>query len=112
MSQPDRPRPPRRPSESRRRRERERANKGTGTAFALIGLLIVIAILLGLGMMVMPNVFYIPAIVFGFGAFAAFHYLVWGWWLGGKSTEENRFWENAEPPASERGSDDPWLDVE
>ncbi len=109
MNSPDRPRPPRRPSESRRRRERERAKSRTGTPFALMVLLAVVGAPLVVGLMITPKLFYVVAVVFGIGAF---HYLVWGWWLGGGPTAENNFWEHAEPPASERGSDDPWLDVE
>jgi CHASE2 domain-containing sensor protein len=52
-----------------------------GTALALLALLAVTGALIALGTLVMPQVFGLPAVVFGFICFGAIHYLLWGWWL-------------------------------
>lgn len=70
MSVPRRPRP---------RKEQPPGNGGT--ALALLALLAVTGGLVGLGALVMPQVFALPAVVFGFVCFGALHYLLWGWWL-------------------------------
>jgi hypothetical protein len=51
------------------------------TILALLGLLIVGAGLLGLVALVLPQVFGLLAVVLGFFAFGAIHYLLWGWWM-------------------------------
>jgi len=70
MSVPKKPRP--RP---------EKQASGAGTAIALLGLLIATGLLIGLGTMVMPQVFGLIGVVFGFICFGCLHYLLWGWWL-------------------------------
>jgi hypothetical protein len=51
------------------------------TILALLGLLAIAAGLLGLVALVLPQVFGLLAVVVGFFAFGAIHYLLWGWWL-------------------------------
>jgi hypothetical protein len=51
------------------------------TILALLGLLAIAALLLGLVALVLPQVFGLLAVVVGFFAFGAIHYLLWGWWL-------------------------------
>jgi hypothetical protein len=51
------------------------------TILALLGLLAVAAGLLGLIALVLPQVFGFVAVVLGFFAFGAIHYLLWGWWM-------------------------------
>lgn len=70
MNVPRRPRP-----------RKEPATSNGGTALALLALIAVAGGLVGLGTLVMPQVFGLPAVVFGFFCFGAIHYLLWGWWL-------------------------------
>jgi hypothetical protein len=51
------------------------------TILALLGLLAIAAALLGLVALVLPQIFGLLAVVLGFFAFGAIHYLLWGWWL-------------------------------
>jgi hypothetical protein len=51
------------------------------TVLALLGLLALAGGLLGLIALVLPQVFGLLAVVLGFFAFGAIHYLLWGWWL-------------------------------
>jgi hypothetical protein len=51
------------------------------TILALLGLLAIGAALLGLVALVLPQIFGLLAVVLGFFAFGAIHYLLWGWWL-------------------------------
>jgi len=51
------------------------------TVLALLGLLGVAGGLLGLTALVLPQVFGFLAVVVGFFAFGAIHYLLWGWWM-------------------------------
>ena len=51
------------------------------TILALLGLLAIAAGLLGLVALVLPQIFGLLAVVLGFFAFGAIHYLLWGWWL-------------------------------
>lgn len=74
------------PRKPRPRKERPPGNGGT--FLALFALLIVAGLLIGLGTMVMPQVFGLPAVVFGFFCFGAIHYLLWGWWLKAMPPEE------------------------
>lgn len=60
----------------------------TGTFLALFAILALAAGLLVLTAMVLPSVFGILAVVFGFFLFGVFHYVVWGWWLGRPSDPE------------------------
>ena len=57
-------------------------SRDTATWGALFGLLTVAVGLLGLMAIVAPHVFGIVLIGVGLLGFGAFHYLVWGWWLG------------------------------
>lgn len=58
------------------------------TVLALLGLLAVAAGLLGLSALVLPQVFGLLAVVLGFFAFGAIHYLLWGWWMRPISAED------------------------
>ena len=51
------------------------------TAIALLGLLLISAALLGLMALVLPQLLGILIVILIFAVPAAFHYLVWGWWL-------------------------------
>jgi hypothetical protein len=51
------------------------------TILALLGLLALAAAFLGLVALVLPQIFGLLAVVLGFFAFGAIHYLLWGWWL-------------------------------
>ncbi len=57
------------------------AQSNAPTILALLGLLAIGAGLLGLIALVLPQVFGLLAVVLGFFAFGAIHYLLWGWWL-------------------------------
>jgi hypothetical protein len=58
-----------------------RAPSNVPTILALLGLLAVGGGLLGLSALVLPQVLGLLAVIFGFFAFGAIHYLLWGWWL-------------------------------
>jgi hypothetical protein len=51
------------------------------TAIALVGLLLISAALLGLMALVLPQLLGILIVILIFAVPAAFHYLIWGWWL-------------------------------
>jgi hypothetical protein len=51
------------------------------TAIALLGLLLISAALLGLMALVLPQLLGILIVILIFAVPAAFHYLIWGWWL-------------------------------
>ncbi len=51
------------------------------TAIALLGLVLISAALLGLMAMVLPQLLGILIVILIFALPAAFHYLIWGWWL-------------------------------
>jgi hypothetical protein len=57
------------------------AQSNAPTILALLGLLGIAAGLLGLTALVLPQAFGLLAVVVGFFAFGAIHYLLWGWWL-------------------------------
>lgn len=57
------------------------AQSNAPTILALLGLLAIGAGFLGLVALVLPQVFGLLAVVLGFFAFGAIHYLLWGWWL-------------------------------
>ncbi|HUE15590.1 MAG TPA: hypothetical protein VMR25_15595 [Planctomycetaceae bacterium] len=57
------------------------AQSNAPTILALLGLLVIGAGLLGLIALVLPQVFGLLAVVLGFFAFGAIHYLLWGWWM-------------------------------
>jgi hypothetical protein len=60
------------------------------TILALLGLLAMGAGLLGLIALVLPQVFGLLAVVLGFFAFGAIHYLLWGWWLRPVPVDDDR----------------------
>jgi len=52
----------------------------------IVALMMVAAVaigLLGVMALVLPHLLGVVLIVAGIGLFALFHYVVWGWWLGG-----------------------------
>jgi hypothetical protein len=57
------------------------AQSSAPTILALLGLLAIAAGFLGLTALVLPQAFGLLAVVLGFFAFGAIHYLLWGWWL-------------------------------
>lgn len=61
-----------------------KGNSGNNAAtFMALGVLILAAIaFLVLVAMVVPSALGVFAVGLGFSMFIAFHYLVWGWWLG------------------------------
>ncbi|MSR59596.1 MAG: hypothetical protein EXS05_18460 [Planctomycetaceae bacterium] len=74
-------RPPPIPVATRPARPRSQQSNA-GTAIALFGLLFVGGALLGLTALVMPQFLGLILVVGGvFVLPAAFHYLVWGWWM-------------------------------
>ena len=75
------------PRKPRPRKEKDPGNGGT--ALALMGLIAVGGVLIGLGTMVMPQVFGILAVVFGFFCFGAIHYVLWGWWIKNMPPDED-----------------------
>ena len=58
-----------------------RAQSNVPTVLALLGLMAIGAGLLGLTALVLPQAFGFLAVILGFFAFGAIHYLLWGWWL-------------------------------
>jgi hypothetical protein len=58
------------------------AERDAATWVALTGLVVIAVGLVGLMALVAPHVLGIVLILGGFLGFGAFHYLVWGWWLG------------------------------
>ena len=57
------------------------SRSNAATAIALLGLMLISAALLGLMALVLPQVLGILIVILIFAVPAAFHYLVWGWWL-------------------------------
>jgi hypothetical protein len=57
------------------------SQSNAATAIALLGLLLISAALLGLMALVLPQLLGILIVILIFAVPAAFHYLVWGWWL-------------------------------
>jgi hypothetical protein len=68
------------------------------TILALLGLLAVGAGLLGLTALVLPQIFGLLAVILGFFAFGAIHYLLWGWWLRPVPVEEEKADRKVEGP--------------
>lgn len=56
--------------------------RNTATYMALVGLLVVACGLMFLAILVIPNFAFLGLVVFALFFFGAFHYVVWGWWLG------------------------------
>ena len=62
--------------------------KDLATLIALFGLLLAALGLLALMFLVSPIFLGIVAVVVGFVMIGVFHYVVWGWWLGGAPAAE------------------------
>src|SRR5262245_61309209 len=65
-----------------------RGESNAATAIALVGLILAGAALLGLMALVLPELLGIVVVVLIFAVPAAFHYVVWGWWLSRMKDEE------------------------
>jgi hypothetical protein len=64
------------------------SQSNVATAIALFGLVLAAAALLGLMAMVLPELLGILVVILIFAVPAAFHYLIWGWWLSQMRDEE------------------------
>jgi hypothetical protein len=64
------------------------SQSNVATAIALFGMVLLAAALLGLMAMVLPQLLGILVVILIFAVPAAFHYLVWGWWLSQMRDEE------------------------
>ena len=64
------------------------ARSDAATAIALLGLVVIGAALLGLMALVLPQLLGIVIVILIFAVPAAFHYLVWGWWMSQIRDEE------------------------
>lgn len=62
--------------------------KDLATLIALLGLLLAGLALLALMFLVSPIFLGIVAVILGFVMIGVFHYVVWGWWLGGAPPPE------------------------
>src|SRR5260221_11113099 len=62
-------------------RSSHRGQSNAATAIALFGLVLMGAALLGLMALVLPQLLGVVVVVLIFAVPAAFHYLVWGWWM-------------------------------
>ena len=80
-----------------------RRSRDAATAIALLGLVVLGAALLGLMALVLPQLLGIVIVVLIFAVPAAFHYVVWGWWLSQMRDEELRH-EDDESGSSEFGT--------
>lgn len=58
-----------------------RNQSNAGTAIALVGLIFISMALLGLMALVLPELLGVLLVILIFAVPAAFHYLIWGWWL-------------------------------
>ena len=63
------------------RRAPSSSQSNAATAIALFGLVLLAAAMLGLMALVLPQLLGILVVILIFAVPAAFHYLVWGWWL-------------------------------
>src|SRR5262245_56245253 len=70
------------------RRARSTSHADLATAIALFGLVLHAAALLGLMALVLPQLLGILVVILIFAVPAAFHYLVWGWWLSQMQDED------------------------
>lgn len=66
-----------------------RNQSNAGTAIALVGLVFMSIALLGLMALVLPQLLGVLLVILIFAVPAAFHYLVWGWWLSQARNAEN-----------------------
>jgi hypothetical protein len=62
--------------------DRSRGDRNAATFLALGALVLFVAFLIALASLVMPQILGLVAVVALFAAVVAFHYVVWGWWLG------------------------------
>ncbi|MFO0918490.1 MAG: hypothetical protein U0872_09270 [Planctomycetaceae bacterium] len=76
---------------------RSPAEQDAGTWAAVFALAVVGLGLLGLAALVTPHLLGIMLVVGGFVGFGAFHYLVWGWWLGRRFSDEAASAKTEEP---------------
>ena len=70
-----------------------RNQSNAGTAIALAGLVFMSVAMLGLMALVLPQLLGVLVVILIFAVPAAFHYLIWGWWLSqarDKETEEEK----------------------
>ena len=58
-----------------------RNQSNAGTAIALVGIVLLSAAMLGLISLVLPMLLGVLVVILIFAVPAAFHYLIWGWWL-------------------------------
>ena len=69
-----------------------RNQSNAGTAIALAGMILLSAAMLGLMALVLPQLLGVLVVIMIFAVPAAFHYLIWGWWLsqtrGAQSDDE------------------------
>ncbi len=79
-----------------------RSSNNAPTILALIGLLGVAAGLLGLSVLVLPQMFGLVAVVAGFFAFGAIHYLLWGWWMQPVAMEDDATSQSRQEESDER----------
>lgn len=71
------------------------------TVLALLGLLAIGGGLLGLTALVLPQAFGLLAVIVGFFAFGAIHYLLWGWWLRPVPPDDSDTTDTEAPGAGE-----------
>ena len=63
--------------------EKSKSEADQRTYIALVAIIVIAHSLLGVMALVLPQLFGVVLVVGGIGWFAAMHYVVWGWWLGG-----------------------------
>lgn len=73
---------------ARPERSSHHGQSNAATAIALFGLVLMGAALLGLMALVLPQLLGIVVVVLIFAVPAAFHYLVWGWWMSQMREED------------------------
>jgi Flp pilus assembly protein TadB len=66
---------------SNRNSPASRNQSNAGTAIALAGLVFISLAILGLMALVLPQLLGVLVVILIFAIPAAFHYLIWGWWL-------------------------------
>jgi len=76
-------------------------NQSNGaTAIALFGMLLISGALLALMALVLPQLLGVLVVILIFAVPAAFHYVVWGWWLSqarGVELQENEPGQDQNP---------------
>jgi len=71
-----------------------RNQSNAGTAIALAGMVLISAAMLGLMALVLPQLLGVLVVILIFAVPAAFHYVIWGWWLSQARSVES---EEGEP---------------